>query len=63
MSVAAAIRAKQEQVEPDKLPRDFLTVYDGARGVHFVEKALESSRSDEKWFDARWHASKGAGRV
>ncbi|MDQ3864029.1 MAG: Gfo/Idh/MocA family oxidoreductase [Actinomycetota bacterium] len=63
MSVAAAIRARQERAEPDKLPRDFPTVYDGARGVHFIEKAVQSSRSDEKWLDARWHASKEAGRV
>jgi predicted dehydrogenase len=56
MSVAAAIRARQEQVEPDGLPRDFPTVYDGARGVHFIEKTVESSRSDKKWLDARWRA-------
>jgi predicted dehydrogenase len=56
MSVAAAIRAKQEQVEPEDLPRDFPSVYDGARGVHFIEKTVESSRSNKKWLDARWHA-------
>jgi hypothetical protein len=56
MSVVAAIRASQEQVEPDSLPQDFPTVYDGARGVHFIEKTVESSRSDNKWLDARWRA-------
>jgi len=56
MGVAATIRARQEQVEPDELPWDFPTVYDGARGVHFIEKTVESSRSDEKWLDARWRA-------
>ncbi len=56
MSVVAAIRARQEQVEPDELPQNFPSVYDGARGVHFIEKTVESSRSDEKWLDARWHA-------
>jgi predicted dehydrogenase len=56
VSVAATIRARQEQVEPDELPRDFPSVYDGARGVHFIEKTVESSRSDEKWLDARWRA-------
>jgi predicted dehydrogenase len=56
MSVIAAIRTKQEQVEPDGLSWDFPTVYDGARGVHFIEKTVESSRSDEKWLDARWRA-------
>jgi predicted dehydrogenase len=54
MSVAAAIRARQEQVEPDVLPRGFPSVYDGARGVHFIEKTVESSRSDKKWTRASW---------
>jgi predicted dehydrogenase len=56
LSIVAAIRAKQVQVEPDGLPWDFPTVYDGARGVHFIEKTVESSRSNEKWLDARWRA-------
>jgi predicted dehydrogenase len=56
MSVVAAIRARQEQVEPDGLPPGFPTVYDGARGVHFIEKTVESSRSADKWLDARWQA-------
>ncbi len=56
MGVAATIRARQEQVEPDELPWDFPTVYDGARGVHFIEKTVESGRSDKKWLDARWRA-------
>jgi predicted dehydrogenase len=56
VNVAAAIRAGQEQVETDGLSRDFPTVYDGARGVHFIEKTVESSRSDDKWLDARWRA-------
>ena len=53
MSVAATISDRQEQVETDGLHWDFPTVYDGARGVHFIEKTVESSRSDEKWSDAR----------
>ena len=57
MSVGAAIRARQEQVEPDELPRNFPSVYDGARGVHFIEKTVESSRSTQKWLDARWRAA------
>jgi predicted dehydrogenase len=56
MNVAATIRARQEQVESGGLPRDFPSVYDGARGVHFIEKTVESSRSDAKWLDARWRA-------
>lgn len=31
---------------------DFPTVVDGARGVHFIEKTVESSRSDRKWTPA-----------
>jgi predicted dehydrogenase len=57
MNVVAAIRAKQEQVETDGLHWDFPTVYDGAQGVHFIEKTVESSRSNEKWLDARRRAS------
>jgi predicted dehydrogenase len=56
MNVVASIRAKREQVEPDGLPWDFPTVYEGARGVHFIEKTVESSRSNQKWLDARWRA-------
>jgi predicted dehydrogenase len=56
MNVVAAIRAKREQAKPDGLPWDFPTVYEGARGVHFIEKTVESSRSNEKWSDARWRA-------
>jgi predicted dehydrogenase len=56
MSVVAAIHARQGQVEPDGMPRDFPTVYEGARGIHLIEKTVESSRSDSKWLDARWRA-------
>jgi len=35
---------------------DYPTVYDGARGVHFIEKTVESSASDRKWTDAAWSA-------
>jgi hypothetical protein len=35
--------------EPDGTREDFPNVYDGARGVHFVEKTMESGRSTEKW--------------
>ncbi|HEX2109572.1 MAG TPA: Gfo/Idh/MocA family oxidoreductase, partial [Rubrobacteraceae bacterium] len=56
MSVAATIRARLEQIESEGLPPDFPTVYDGARGVHCIEKTVESSQSDTKWLDARWRA-------
>jgi predicted dehydrogenase len=53
-SVAATIRSKCDNYEPDGLEQDFPTVYDGAKGVHFIEKAVESSRSEKKWSDTRW---------
>jgi predicted dehydrogenase len=36
---------------------DYPDVYDGARGVHFIEKTVESARSERKWTDARWSQS------
>ena len=33
---------------------DYPDVRDGARGVHFIERTVASSTSDEKWTDARW---------
>lgn len=51
---AAAVRARKtgQAVPEDAL--DFPTVYDGARGVHFIEKTVESSQSSQKWTPARW---------
>ena len=54
LGAAEAIRAKQDGREPGEHEGDFPTVYDGARGVHFIEKTVESSRSSEKWTEARW---------
>ncbi|PAU94520.1 hypothetical protein CK503_06915 [Aliifodinibius salipaludis] len=34
--------------EPNKLALDFPTVEDGARGVHFIHKAIESGKN-KKW--------------
>ena len=48
-NVTATIRARKEGREPDALERDFPTVYDGARGVRFTEKTVESAKSQEKW--------------
>ncbi|WP_412028368.1 Gfo/Idh/MocA family protein [Deinococcus yunweiensis] len=53
---AEAIRAKQEGRDPDPLVAIYPTLDDGARGVHFIEKTVESSQSDRKWTDARWSA-------
>lgn len=51
---AAAMRARQTGQAPANGALDFPTVYDGARGVHFIEKTVESARSDAKWTPARW---------
>ena len=47
------MRARLMGVEPTELELDFPTVYDGARGVLFVEKVVESSASDRKWTPIR----------
>ena len=51
---AAAMRARKEGSTLSDDALDFPTVYDGARGVHFIEKTVASSGSLEKWTDARW---------
>jgi len=33
---------------------DHPDVYDGARGVHFIESAVRSAAEDQRWTDARW---------
>lgn len=48
--VAAAVRNGRG----DGAVADFPTVYDGARGVHFIEKTVESAVAERKWTDARW---------
>lgn len=48
------MRARLMGREADDLERDFPTVYDGARGIFFVEKVVHSSRSDKKWTAAHW---------
>ncbi len=52
--VAEEIRVRRGELEPDGARRAFPTVYDGARGVHFIEKTVESGRSEQRWTDARW---------
>lgn len=55
----SAIRAKLAGPSGAGEPHlDFPTIIDGARGVHFIEKTVESSRSDAKWTDARWNAGR-----
>ena len=56
LGVAEAIRAKKAGRKLKKLEGDFPTVYDGARGVHFIEKTVASSESKQKWTKAKWSA-------
>jgi predicted dehydrogenase len=54
VGVAEAIRAKQSGTALGALEGDFPTVLDGARGVHFIEKTVESAASSQKWTPARF---------
>ena len=49
MNITDTIRARLSGREPSELELDFPTVYDGARGVKFIEKVVESSQSAQKW--------------
>jgi predicted dehydrogenase len=48
------IRALDAGRTPDPLDLDFPTAQDGARGVHFVETAVRSSRAGAVWVDAAY---------
>jgi len=50
MNATDTIRAKLESREPTALELDFPTVVDGARGLAFIESAVESGKSDQKWY-------------
>ncbi len=54
LGVAEAIRGKQEGRALTELEGDFPTVVDGARGVHFIEKTVQSAASDVKWTDVQF---------
>jgi len=49
-----AIRAKILGIEPSDIMLDYPRVEDGARGVAFIHKAVESSNSTEKWIPAAY---------
>jgi predicted dehydrogenase len=49
LGVAADIRARLQGVPVDPVAADYPRIEDGARGVHFIEKVLESSASQTKW--------------
>lgn len=46
----ACINARLDGTEPTELEKDFPTVVDGARGMAFIESAVESGESDQKWY-------------
>ena len=43
------IRARWQGCDASRLETDFPSVHDGARGVRFVEKVVESAASEQKW--------------
>jgi predicted dehydrogenase len=49
LGVAADIRARSTGVAADPLAADYPRVEDGADGVRFIEKVVESAASDQKW--------------
>ncbi|MCB0597474.1 MAG: Gfo/Idh/MocA family oxidoreductase [Phaeodactylibacter sp.] len=46
---ARCLRAQLQGKEPDPVYLDFPTVSDGVRGMQFILKVVESSKSDRKW--------------
>ncbi len=44
-----SIMALKDGRTPDEFESDFPTVADGARGVKFIEKTIESGKSSQKW--------------
>ena len=49
LGVAADIRARLAGTTAAPLDADYPTLADGARGVHFIEKVIESAASSSKW--------------
>lgn len=49
MGVVADIRARLTGIAADPIAADYPTVAAGARGVHFIEKVVESAASAQKW--------------
>ena len=46
---AYCVQANLEGISPDPLYLDFPSIDDGIRGMQFLNKVVESSRSKEKW--------------
>jgi predicted dehydrogenase len=53
LDAAEAIVARRTGQTPDPLALDFPTVEDGARGVRFIEAAVESNRGGGRWTGCR----------
>jgi len=54
VNAARTIAAKIAGEQPGPFDTDFPTVQDGARGVHFIHKVVESGKSSAKWVNARY---------
>lgn len=54
VNAARTMAAKYTGEPPGEFDTDFPTVQDGAIGVHFIHKAVESARSNQKWIDASY---------
>jgi predicted dehydrogenase len=48
---ALCVRAQMSGEKPKKEWLDFPGIEDGVRGMMFIEKVIESSKSDKKWID------------
>ena len=46
---AKCLQARIDGEKPDPLYTDFPGIRDGVRGMQFVERVVESSKSKEKW--------------
>jgi len=53
VNAARTMAARIAGHKPGEFDTDFPTVQDGARGVHFIEKAIESGKK-KGWVDARY---------
>jgi len=48
-NVATCIQSRITGVEPPAEALDFPDVYDGLRGMQFIDRLIESNESDLKW--------------
>ena len=46
---ALHLMAKLNGTESDKMHEDYPTVFDGVRGMNFIEKVVASAKSEKKW--------------